>query len=93
MSAAVSLRERLKQYQGLKENTQKASYVPPSRQQELDLIAKKSPMRTSLRKIETGKDEEPPKAPGLDAVPASPEAKLEGMCCCALFPTDLNIAS
>jgi hypothetical protein len=73
----VSLRERLKQYQGLKENTQQTTHAPPKLQQELDFIAKKSPLRMSLRKFE-GEGLVLPKSPDLDDKAASPGAQQTG---------------
>ena len=65
--STVSLRDRLKQYQDLKENSQRKAYVPPNRQQELDFVAKRSPMQTSLRKLEAGSSSRQlPGSPDLD---------------------------
>lgn len=82
MSGPVSLRDRLKQYQGLKENQQQKpkSYVPPSRTAELDFISKTSPLRTSLRKIEVGQESwDPPlKVPDLNESDSKLDAEAKG---------------
>jgi hypothetical protein len=66
MSAPVSLKERLKQFQRLKETTQTPAPVPTTRQQELDFVSKKSPFRSSFRKLQNSENDGIPIVPTLD---------------------------
>jgi hypothetical protein len=65
--SAVSLKERLKQYQNLKDTAPvTAAFVPTTRQQELDFVSKKSPFRSSFRKLQHSESDGIPGFPTLD---------------------------
>jgi hypothetical protein len=86
-ASSVSLRDRLKQYQNLKDSNQSKSYRTNTADQELTEISKQSPMQTSLKSFQaadsdhsqgTGSWAGPPRAPQLDTTPiaATPKAPV-----------------
>ena len=77
---SVSLKERLKQYQALKESA--AVKPPAARQAELDTIAVLSPTKESLKKIQTETGTAAVvSSPPLDNAPTAQGTSLELFVC------------